>query len=671
MADLPSTSAAKPTEIPSARTHAGLGGWIRFNIIRRVRSYWQSVLQDLLTVTLAFETVGCMRFLDRTPFPLTTVVQLAAPSLLLGVIYAAISYAYGIHRRLWRYGSLRELRLLLTAALTMIPVILALLALHIYPFYTMPRSVVLGGYLLFPPYLAGIKLLPRVYHSLVASRQARPTEPRTRVLIAGAGQAAATLAQRLMASVANGYDVVGYVDDDESKWNKGLHGQPVFGPMEWIPDIVARKQIDMVAIAIPAASPERISEIIATCQGTNVSIKILPSLSDTLGVGARSEHLRDVNVADLIGRDVVALESDETSQLIAGKIVLVTGAAGSIGSELCRQVVRLRPKLLLALDNNETGLFDLVEGLYREGIARDIIVPCIGDITDPDALDALFREQRPEIVFHAAAYKHVPLLEVHPHQAARTNVLGTFYLCRAAQRHGVARFIFISSDKAADPVNVLGESKRMGELIVQSMAQAGGARTTLFSAVRFGNVIGSRGSVVPTFQRQIEVGGPVTVTDPGVTRYFMTIPEACGLVLLAATMADQSSLFLLDMGEPVKIADLAAKMIRMKGLRVGQDIALVFTGLRPGEKMHEALTATGEHLERTRYPKILQVMDMPAPPSPSTLDQLMDEFTDKANQVDGPGLRSLMTSSVQRYSSAAREVDAVDALESRASVNSR
>lgn len=661
MADLPSTSAAKPTDTRSARTYAGLGGWIRFNIIRRVRSYWRAVLQDTLTVALAFETVGCMRFLDRSPFPLTTVVQLAAPSLLLGLIYAVISYAYGIHRRLWRYGSIRELKLLLDAALTMIPVILALLALHVYPFTTMPRSVVLGGYLLFPPYLAGIKLLPRVYHSLVASRQVAPaTEPRTRVLIAGAGQAAATLAQRLMASVANGYDVIGYVDDDESKWNKGLHGQPVFGPMEWIPEIVAHKQIDMVAIAIPAASPERISDIIAMCQKTSASIKILPSLSDTLGVGARSEHLRDVNVADLIGRDVVALESDETNQLIAGKVVLVTGAAGSIGSELCRQVVRLRPKLLLALDNNETGLFDLVEGLYREGIARETLVPRIGDITDPEAIDSLFSEQRPEIVFHAAAYKHVPLLEEHPHQAARTNVLGTFYLCRAAQRYDVARFIFISSDKAADPVNVLGESKRMGELIVQSMAQAGGDKTTLFSAVRFGNVIGSRGSVVPTFQRQIEVGGPVTVTDPGVTRYFMTIPEACGLVLLAATMADQSSLFLLDMGEPVKIADLAAKMIRMKGLRVGQDIALVFTGLRPGEKMHEALTATGEHLERTRYSKILQVVDMPEPPLPTTLNQWMDEFTEKANQVDGPGLRTLMTSCVQRYSSSARVVDAVE-----------
>lgn len=668
MADLPSTSAAKPTETQTARTYAGVGGWIRFHIIRRVRSYWRAVLQDTLTVALAFETVGCMRFLDRTPFPLPTVVQLAAPSLLLGLIYAVISYAYGIHRRLWRYGSIRELELLLDAALTMIPVILALLALKVYPFTTMPRSVVLGGYLLFPPYLAGIKLLPRVYHSLVASRQKNVAEPMTRVLIAGAGQAAATLAQRLMASSANGYEVVGYVDDDESKWNKGLHGRSVFGPMEWIPEIVARLNVDMVAIAIPAVGPERISEIITLCQKTSASIKILPSLSDTLGIGARSEYLRDVNVADLIGREVVALESDETSHLIAGKIVLVTGAAGSIGSELCRQVVRLRPKRLIALDNNETGLFDLVEGLHREGFARDIMMPRIGDITDQEALDSLFRDQRPEVVFHAAAYKHVPLLEEHPHQAARTNVLGTYYLCRAAQRYGVARFIFISSDKAADPVNVLGESKRMGELIVQSMAQADGGKTTLFSAVRFGNVIGSRGSVVPTFQRQIEVGGPVTVTDPGVTRYFMTIPEACGLVLLAATLADQSSLFLLDMGEPVKIADLAAKMIRMKGLRIGQDIALVFTGLRPGEKMHEALTATGEHLERTRYPKILQVVDMPAPPAPTKLDQWMDEFTEKANRVDGQGLRTLMTSCVQSYSSAAR---AVNAVERGVGVNSR
>ncbi|HEX8731941.1 MAG TPA: nucleoside-diphosphate sugar epimerase/dehydratase [Ktedonobacterales bacterium] len=661
MADLPSSSASKSTATQSAGANTGLGGWIRHAVIRRIRSYWRAVLQDILTVALAFETVGALRFLDRSPFPLSTVIQLAGPSLLIGVMYAIISYAYGIHRRLWRYGSLRELKQLLMAELTLVPFVAALVLLRVYPFSTVPRSVALGGLLLFPPYLAGIKILPRLYHSLVAAHTPAPVaEPRTRVLIAGAGQAAATLSQRLLASGANGYEVVGYVDDDESKWNRGLSGKPVFGPIEWIPDIVARNSVEMVAIALPSAGPERISEIIALCQTTNVNIKIQPSLHDTFGVNAQSGYLRDVDVADLIGRDVVALESDDTARLISGKTVLVTGAAGSIGSELCRQVARLRPQRLIALDNNETGLFDLVEGLIRDGIPRETLVSRIGDITDADALDEIFRQARPDVVFHAAAYKHVPLLEEHPRQAARTNVLGTYYLCRAAQLYGVSRFIFISSDKAADPVNVLGESKRMGELIVQSMSQADATKKTLFSAVRFGNVIGSRGSVVPTFERQIAAGGPVTVTDPGVTRYFMTIPEACGLVLLSATMADQSSLFLLDMGEPVKIADLATKMIRLKGLRINQDIALVFTGLRPGEKMHEALTATGEHLERTRFPKILQVVDMPNPPTPELLTQWMGEFAEKAAQVDAPALRTLMTTCVSEYSAARTPASAVE-----------
>lgn len=622
--------------------------WIQQNVIRRVRSYSRSVLLDIVTATVAFETAACLRFLDLPAFPDMKALKLLLPSAVIGSLYAVISYGFGLHRRLWRYASVRDLLLLLDATLALAPVVLLMSAFHVWPVSTMPMSVLVGGFLLFAPYLAGVKLAPRLRHSWTP----RPKGPVTRVLIAGAGQAAATLAQRLMMNSVDGYRIAGFVDDNESKWNRGLHGRPVFGPIEWIPQIVRQQSIDLVAIAMPIAGPERISEVIALCQRTSVSIKILPSLNDTLGASARSAYLRDVNVADLIGRDVIALESQDTERLIAGKVVLVTGAAGSIGSELCRQLMRLRPERLIALDTNETGLFDLVEGLRSPETSVDALIPRIGDITDEQDMDALFREGRPALVFHAAAYKHVPLLEDHPQQAARTNVLGTLVVSRLAQRYGVERFIFISSDKAADPINVLGESKRLGELIVQSLAhsESGGA---LFSAVRFGNVIGSRGSVVPTFERQIEAGGPVTVTVPEATRYFMTIPEACGLVLLAATIAEQSSLFLLDMGEPVVIADLAKKMIRMKGLRVDQDIPIVYTGLRPGEKVHERLAATDERLERTRYHKILQVTGMPTPPAPDQVDTWMALIAERAAQSDIAGLRDLLAQYTRARAAAA------------------
>ena len=323
----------------------------------------------------------------------------------------------------------------------------------------------------------------------------------------------------------------------------------------------------------------------------------------TLSV-ANTINPRDIKVADLLQREVVPLDITEAITVLKGQVILVTGAAGSIGSELCRQLLDYEPRLLIALDTNETGLFDLVEGLRSHAhpqIAN--LYPYIGDITDVQRMTRLFAEHRPQLVFHAAAYKHVPLLEQFPDLAIRTNTLATYHLCRLAQQYEVARFIFISTDKAAEPISVMGASKRLGELIVQSFAQSAHYMTR-FCAVRFGNVIGSRGSVVPLFVQQIEQGGPLTVTDAEATRYFMTIPEACGLVILTCAIAEQGELYLLDMGKPVRIIDLAENMIRQCGLRVGQDISIVYTGLRPGERLHETLVAADEVLTPTTNRKI-------------------------------------------------------------------
>ncbi len=336
---------------------------------------------------------------------------------------------------------------------------------------------------------------------------------------------------------------------------------------------------------------------------------------------------RDINVEHLLEREVVPLETAEAQAVLQGQVILVTGAAGSIGSELCRQLLDYQPALLIALDMNESGLFDLAEDLRARAHPHlASFYAYIGDITDVQRMARLFAQRRPDIVFHAAAYKHVPLLEDYPDVAARTNVLATYELCRLAQQHEVARFVFISTDKATAPVSVMGASKRLGEMIVQSMA-ASRQCITHFCAVRFGNVLGSRGSVVPIFARQIEQGGPVTVTHPEATRYFMTIPEACGLVILTCAMAQQGGLYALNMGKPVEVLHLAEKMIHLCGLRVGgggQDIAIVYTGLRPGERLHETLVAAHEELRHTASSNILSVTHHGNLPTLAVIEQWME-----------------------------------------------
>lgn len=336
----------------------------------------------------------------------------------------------------------------------------------------------------------------------------------------------------------------------------------------------------------------------------------------------------EIDATELLEREVVPLETSEALAVVKGQVILVTGAAGSIGSELCRQLLDYEPELLIALDMNETGVFDLAEGLRARSHPHSArLYPYIGDITDVQRMRRLFAGKRPSIVFHAAAYKHVPLLEEYPDLAIRTNVLATYHLCRLARQYEVARFVFISTDKAAEPVSVMGASKRLGELIVQSSAEAGNG-ITRFCAVRFGNVLGSRGSVVPIFAQQIAQGGPLTVTDPEATRYFMTIPEACGLVILTAATAGQGGLYLLNMGHPVPIIDLALKMTHLCGLRVGQDISIRYTGLRPGERLHETLVAANEELTPTANRSILRVTHKGDLPALRAIDKWVDTIED-------------------------------------------
>ncbi len=334
----------------------------------------------------------------------------------------------------------------------------------------------------------------------------------------------------------------------------------------------------------------------------------------------------EIDLAELLGRASVPLQSSASHALLRKRIILVTGAAGSIGSELCRQLLGYEPALIIGLDTNETGLFDLAESL-RAHPHGQYFLPYIGDITNRLCMERLFKKEHPHIVFHVAAYKHVPLLEQYPDQAIYTNALGTYYLCCLAQKYGVGNFVFVSTDKAADPTSVMGASKRFGEVIIRSLAHSK-ENKTCFSAVRFGNVIGSRGSVVPTFARQIRNGGPITITDPRATRYFMTIPEACGLVILSAVLAEAGNIYLLDMGKPVRIVDLALRMVHLSGSEVDHNINIVYTGLRPGERIHEVLVAANEELRPTQHSKIFCITCQDAVPSLITMAQWVRALED-------------------------------------------
>ncbi len=427
-----------------------------------------------------------------------------------------------------------------------------------------------------------------------------------RVLIVGAGDAGQVMAWRLKyRSPHHDYQVVGFVDDDPAKQKMYVEGSPVLGTRGDIERLVEAQHVDLIVVAIHKITGADMRDILARCEATKALIKVIPDVFDLMNTRTNAPQLRDVQAEDLIGRNVVTRGAGIALDPVTGKVVLVTGAAGSIGSELSRQIVHFEPTRLILLDIDESGLHDLSIELGAR-FPQLPLVPVLADITVLDQVEAVFEQHAPQLVFHCAAYKHVPMLEQHPNQGIRTNIGGTQRLAQLARSYQTERFVLISSDKAVNPQNVMGATKRVCELILHALSAQAGNRT-LFTSVRFGNVLGSRGSVVPTFARQIDSGGPVTVTHPDMTRYFMSIPEAANLVIHAACLTRGDDIFILRMGEVVRIVELAERMIRLRGLRPYVDIAIEFTGMRPGEKMHEELYDTSERPSDTAHPSIIEL----------------------------------------------------------------
>jgi len=462
-------------------------------------------------------------------------------------------------------------------------------------------------------------------------------------LVAGAGDAGATIVREMHATPGIGLLPVGFVDDDAAKQGMRIHNVPVLGTRNDIPELVVRHGIEEVIIAMPAAPGRVIREFRAICERAGVRYRTIPGIYELLDGSVSVSRLRDVRLEDLLRRDPITIDLEEVGGFLTGARVLVTGAGGSIGSELCRQTSRYHPERLILLDLAESSVFAIHRELMGYFPGLDI-VPLICDIRDRDKIDRIMEGCRPSVVFHAAAHKHVPLMELHPDEAVTTNLVGTQNLIEACERCGVRRFILISTDKAVNPRSVMGASKRVAEMLVQDMASKNG---DAFVAVRFGNVLGSSGSVVPLFREQIAAGGPLTVTHPEARRFLMTIPEAVQLVIQAAAMGKGGEVFVLDMGEPVKIVDLAMDLIALSGLEPGKDIEIVYTGLRPGEKLCEELFREGERIQPTKYEHIFVV-------EPDTLDgarvrEGIRELERLARKMDADGIRRNLQELVPEY----------------------
>ena len=567
--------------------------------IVRSRRYL-SVCGQLALVALSNALAFALRFDGSAPeWALYTYAE-TLPWLL--IIRGITFLPFGLYQGLWKYASISDLQRIVSAVVTSSALFAAVTFSPVGP-NLYPRSILVIDAVLLILMLGGIRLARRVYSNLPGKAVGK------RILIYGAGDAGELMVRDMRAKADYGYSPIGFVDDDKAKRGRTIHGVSVLGGLDDLPRLTQSLRPDEVLLAIPGASSSRVREIVRALEPFKVAIKTVPKLRDIIDGNFELNQIRSLDIEDVLAREPVRLDPAPVRRLIRGRRILVTGAGGSIGSELCRQIADLDPASLVMLDRYENSLHAVRLELERKHSSMGLH-PAIADVTDSERMRELFARHTPDIVFHAAAHKHVPLMEENPCEAIKNNVRGTRVLAEAADHAGVDRFIMISTDKAVNPTSVMGASKRVAELVVQAQAQGSG---TSFCTVRFGNVLGSNGSVVPHFLEQIRRGGPVTVTHPDMRRFFMLIPEAVQLVLHAAAQAEGGAIYVLEMGEQIKLLDVARNLIRLSGLVPEEDVEIEFIGLRPGEKLYEELVGAEETAGPSKVDKIQRVTSRRAP----------------------------------------------------------
>ncbi|MEW8507330.1 MAG: nucleoside-diphosphate sugar epimerase/dehydratase [Candidatus Thiodiazotropha sp.] len=560
---------------------------------RHLRSQAVALAHDVLMVPIAWFLAYWLRY-NLEVVPAAYYEDALRGMLFILPIQLSAFLLFGLYRGIWRFASLPDIVRILKAVTVGTLVGVALLFIFTRA-GGVPRSV---------PVIYGILLVmllsgPRLIYRLLKDRSL-DLSPGKRVLIVGSGKAGEMLARDILRNRRGDYRPVAFVDDKQRRQGREIHGIPVAGTCDDIPRLCRELGIDIIMLAIPSASSRQMRRVVELCEQADIPFRSVPQLNDLISGSVQINNLRTVSIEDLLGRDPVSLDWEAIKSALSGKAILITGAGGSIGSELCRQLAKINPARLVLLEISEFNLYS-IEMELRNSFPELSLECYLGDIIDQPLVEKLFAEETPEVVFHAAAYKHVPMLEHQLRQAVRNNILGTRILAQAADRFKCGVFVLVSTDKAVNPANVMGACKRGAEIFCQNL---NAHSDTKFITVRFGNVLGSAGSVIPLFRKQIEAGGPVTVTDPRMERYFMTIPEACQLIMQTVVLGLGGEIFVLDMGEPIKINYLAEQMIHLSGRTPGTDIQIEYIGLRPGEKLYEELFHEMEHLQKTAHDKV-------------------------------------------------------------------
>jgi len=633
--------------------------------LARRRNFWIVLLVDIALIVAAFVLAYLVRFDSQISW---WIPQIASVLPFMVLCKIPIFYMFGLYRGMWRYASTTDL-LNITKAVAVSSGCIIMSVLYFNRFIGFSRSVfVMDGVFTFLLlclhrgtirfFLQNKEQMPWLVHDVAR-------QDKVRLLLIGAGAAAEKVIREIRDNNNVPYEVVGLVDDDRSKQGLKIHGIPVVGGLDNLQQCIVRTRPAELLIAVASATAEQMQRIVDLCQKSEMKFKVLPSMGEIIRGKLSVTSSREIAYKDLLGRPVVHLDQEEIGRYLTGRTVLVTGAGGSIGSELCRQIIRFEPKKIILLDAGEENLYKIQMELHHDHHFHDY-VPVLCKIQNQPLLNAIFTEYAPSVVFHAAAYKHVPLVEANPWEAVFNNVFATKGLIEATIAHKVERFVLVSTDKAVRPTNVMGATKRVTELLMlaycngqSTHSSAGNKNNTAFMAVRFGNVLGSSGSVIPLFKQQIEKGGPVTVTDPEMTRYFMSIEEAAQLILQAGAMGGGGEIFILKMGARVKIVNLARDLIKLLGYEPEKDIKIEYTGLRAGEKLYEELITEGEGIVPTKHEKIMVLLGN-GKPEPQ-MEELLRRLAKKATLYDARGIKEILQEILPEYTPDLQAVSTVQA----------